>query len=59
MILTMDKVKVGVVGVRHLGSIHARIYKEIQNCSLSGVCDIDKNRLAEISDKLDVPGYSD
>jgi len=59
MILTMDKVRVGVVGVGHLGSIHARIYKEIPNCSLIGVCDIDKTRLNEISGKLGVPAYSD
>jgi len=59
MILTMDKVRVGVIGVGHLGSIHARIYKEIPNCSLAGVCDIDKSRLEEISGKLGVPAYSD
>jgi len=55
----MDKVRVGVIGVGHLGSIHARIYKEIPNCSLAGVCDIDKTRLDEISGKLSVPAYSD
>ena len=59
MILTMDKVRVGVIGIGHLGSIHARIYKEIPNCSLIGVCDIDKTRLNEISGKLGVPAYSD
>jgi len=59
MILTMDKVRVGVIGIGHLGSIHARIYKEIPNCALIGVCDIDKTRLNEISGKLGVPAYSD
>jgi len=59
MILNMDKVRVGVIGVGHLGSIHARIYKEIPNCALIGVCDIDKTRLNEISGKLGVPAYSD
>jgi len=55
----MDKVKVGVVGVGHLGSIHAKIYKEIPNCTLAAVCDIDKGRLEQISQQLGIPGYLD
>lgn len=41
----------------HLGNLHAKIYKEIENCSLVGVCDVDKTRLQEVSKTLDVPGY--
>lgn len=58
IIFNMDKIRVAVIGVGHLGSIHARIYKEIESCCLVGVCDIDKNRLNETSAKLDVPGYA-
>lgn len=55
----MRKIKVGVIGVGYLGSLHARLYKEIENCSLEGVCDLDENRLREISRELAVPGYRD
>lgn len=55
----MNKVRVGVIGVGHLGSIHARIYKEIEGCSLTAVCDVDQIRLSEISNNLNVPGYAD
>lgn len=55
----MQKLKIAVVGVGHLGSIHARIYREIETCSLAGVCDTDKTRLNEISSALNVRGYSD
>ncbi|MDI6605895.1 MAG: Gfo/Idh/MocA family oxidoreductase, partial [Candidatus Omnitrophota bacterium] len=55
----MNKIRVGVVGVGHLGSRHARIYKEIGRCTLAGVCDIDKVRLNEISRSLMVPSYED
>lgn len=55
----MDKVRIGVVGVGHVGSIHAQIYKELETCSLVGVCDVDKGRLAEVSQRLNVPGYND
>ena len=59
MILGMDKIKIGVIGVGHLGSIHAKLYREIENCSLVGVCDIDKDRLNQVSLSLNVPGYTD
>ena len=59
IILSMDKVRVGVVGVGHLGSIHAKIYKEIPDCTLAAVCDIDKGRLGQITSELGVPGYLD
>ncbi len=55
----MRKIKVGVVGVGHLGSIHAKIYNEIESCSLAAVCDINKTRLEEVSGSLNVPGYTD
>lgn len=55
----MPKIRVGVVGTGHLGSIHAKIYKETASCSLIGVCDIDKVRLKEVSRHLNVPGFSD
>ena len=55
----MPKIKVAVVGVGYLGSKHAKIYKEIENCTLNAVCDIDKSRLDQISQDLQVPGYTD
>jgi predicted dehydrogenase len=59
MIFSMNKIRIGVVGVGHLGSIHAQLYKELKTCSLVAVCDTDKGRLAEISQSLTVCGYSD
>ncbi|MDD5130322.1 MAG: Gfo/Idh/MocA family oxidoreductase [Candidatus Omnitrophica bacterium] len=55
----MDKLKVGVIGVGHLGSIHAKIYKHLPGCTLVGVCDSDPAKLKEVSGSLRVPGYSD
>lgn len=55
----MHKIRIGVVGVGHLGSIHAKLYKEIDNCSLVAVCDTDKDRLNEIAKGLGAPGYTD
>jgi len=54
----MNKIKVAVVGVGHLGNLHAKIYRELENCFLVGVCDIDKTRLDETSQSLNVRGYT-
>lgn len=55
----MNKLRVGVVGVGHLGSIHAKIYKEISNCELVAVCDIEKDRRNKVANNLGVKGYED
>ncbi|MCX5702268.1 MAG: Gfo/Idh/MocA family oxidoreductase [Candidatus Omnitrophica bacterium] len=55
----MIKVRVAVIGTGHLGSIHAKIYKEIEACSLVAVCDTDETRLSEVSQNLNVRGYAD
>lgn len=57
MILNMGKLRVAVIGVGHLGSIHAKIYKENPEVDLVGVCDTDKDRLNAVSQELNVPGY--
>jgi predicted dehydrogenase len=59
MIFDMDKLRVAVIGVGHLGSIHAKIYKHIPGCVLAGVCDSDPAKLKEVSHALRVPGYTD
>jgi predicted dehydrogenase len=55
----MHKIKVAVVGVGHLGSIHAQIYKKLQNCSLVGVCDTDEARAKQVSEDLGILDFID
>jgi len=59
IILSMSKLRIGVIGTGHLGSIHAKIYSQIEGCSLAAVCDTDKTRLDEVSRSLNVGGYLD
>ena len=54
----MKKIKVGVIGVGHLGAIHAHIYKNLPEAELVAVSDINSRRLWEISNKLRVQGYA-
>ncbi|MDD5281367.1 MAG: Gfo/Idh/MocA family oxidoreductase [Candidatus Omnitrophica bacterium] len=55
----MNKLKVAVIGAGHLGSIHAKIYKQIPACTLVGVCDTNPASLKAVCGSLRVPGYSD
>jgi predicted dehydrogenase len=59
MIFGMNKPRIAVVGIGHLGSIHAKILKGMDNCLLCGICDTDKPRLNEVSRQLDVSGFGD
>ncbi|MCU0722274.1 MAG: Gfo/Idh/MocA family oxidoreductase [Planctomycetes bacterium] len=45
------RLRVGVVGVGRLGSIHARIYAELGTASLVAVADADPARAAEVAAK--------
>lgn len=55
----MDVIRVGVVGVGHLGIHHARVYTEILGAKLVGVVDIDDERVHEVAENLGVPAYTD
>jgi len=55
----MKKPRIAVIGTGHLGSIHARIYSELDCCQLVGVCEIDQARLQKASEGLKTPGFSD
>lgn len=53
------KVRVGVVGVGHLGQHHARIYAEMPEVELVGVADVNEARLKEVAERFKVPGFVD
>ena len=54
----MDNIKVGVIGVGHLGMHHARVYTEILGAQLVGVVDINEERAHSVADPLGVIPYS-
>ena len=50
-------IKIGVIGVGHLGQHHARIYTELLDAQLVGVADSDLSRAQFIGEHLGVPAY--
>jgi len=55
----MQKLRVGVIGVGHLGQHHARLYAALPESTLVGVTDHDPKRAQAIADKHHVRFYSE
>jgi len=51
--------RVGVIGVGHLGSRHAQIYADMPGVELVGVCDTDAERARSVSKKLGCAAFTD
>ncbi|MBU4589339.1 MAG: Gfo/Idh/MocA family oxidoreductase [Candidatus Omnitrophica bacterium] len=55
----MKKLRVGVVGLGRLGSLHARIYSKLKNVELIALCDTDKDQARSIANALKKPWCTD
>ncbi len=54
----MGKLKVGVIGVGHMGNYHARVYHKMRHyVEFVGVCDINKARADEIAALYNTKAY--
>ena len=51
--------RVGVIGVGHLGRHHARVAAELPECSLVGVHDVDRERGAAVAAERGVRAFDD
>jgi predicted dehydrogenase len=51
--------KVGVVGIGHMGRYHVNILSIISKAELSAVCDSDAEAVKKISEAYDIKGYTD
>ena len=50
--------KIGVIGVGHLGNFHLKQLSKIPNISISGIFDNDNYRLKEISGRYNIESFS-
>lgn len=55
----MKKIKVGVIGVGHLGKYHVEKYARMPEVELVGIADIHQERRETLSRQYAVPGYED
>lgn len=52
-----EKVKIGVVGVGHLGQTHARLLKQVTSAELVGIYDVDASRAEALAGELGVKAF--
>ncbi|MBI2922471.1 MAG: Gfo/Idh/MocA family oxidoreductase [Planctomycetes bacterium] len=52
-------VRLGVIGVGHLGKEHARVCASLPGAALAAVCDASRPRAEEIASKWKAPAFSD
>ncbi len=54
----MDKLKVAVIGTGHLGKLHTKMYKMIDNCELTGVYDADRDAAESVAGEFNVKSFN-
>lgn len=55
----MEQLNIGVIGVGHLGLLHAKMLADITTVRLVGVYDIDKQKAARVAGEFQSVSYSD
>jgi predicted dehydrogenase len=55
----MSNVRIGVIGVGHLGQHHARLLAAMDGVDLVGVCDVNRARADEIGTRFGAPAFSE
>jgi predicted dehydrogenase len=53
----MGKLKLGVIGVGHLGSLHSKMYAEIDTAHFVGVYDVNPEKRNEVASKYSVTAF--
>ncbi len=53
----MKKLKIGLIGVGHMGQYHLNILSTLPEVIITGICDINEEKLIDISNKYEVPAY--
>ncbi|RKZ01050.1 MAG: gfo/Idh/MocA family oxidoreductase [Candidatus Hydrothermota bacterium] len=59
MAVSSTKVKIGVVGVGHLGFHHVRVLSQLADAELVGIFDIDRKRAEEVASVWNTVPYKD
>ena len=54
----MNRLKVGVIGVGHLGSLHAKMFSEIPSAELVGVMDVDGPRAGSVAGEFNTREFA-
>lgn len=54
-----DKVRLGLIGLGNMGSLHCRLLQDTPELKLVAGCDIDERRLQRVTDRYGCEGFTD
>ncbi len=54
----MEKLKIGVIGAGHLGSLHTKMFAQIETAQLVGVYDIDGGKAEQVASEYKTKAFS-
>ncbi|MDP2366609.1 MAG: Gfo/Idh/MocA family oxidoreductase, partial [Ignavibacteria bacterium] len=54
----MEKLSIGVIGVGHLGKLHAKMFKQIGNCNLVGVYDSNPEQAKLVANEFVIQSFN-
>ena len=54
----MNKVKIAVIGTGHLGKIHTKLLKNVENAELSGVYDVDAEKAKLVAEEFEIKQFN-
>ncbi len=54
----MNKIRTGIIGVGHLGKLHASLYREVEQADLTGVYDLDLEKAKKIAAELKIKAFN-
>src|SRR5205085_3068886 len=55
----MTKLRIAVIGVGHLGQVHARLLSQVEGVELAGVVDPSEAARTAVGSQLSVPAFAD
>lgn len=55
----LERIKVGVIGTGHLGKIHTKLFKEVENCELVGIYDRDLELAKQVGNEFNIRTFDD
>lgn len=56
--MKQDKIRVGVIGVGHMGEYHVQKYKALSTVELVGVVDVNSDRVKEIANRYETEAFT-
>src|SRR3990170_2928484 len=53
----MGKIKIGVIGTGHLGKLHVKMFKQIQECEVTGIYDGNSQTAKDVAQEFNVKAF--